>query len=52
MTYKLKPEHYQRLMDTLVLKRAATKEDVTDSVLMFVTTHSIAGQSLAIASGR
>jgi len=52
MTSKLKPEHYQRSMNTSALKRAATKEDVADAVLMFVKTDSITGQSLVIDSGR
>ncbi len=52
MTSKLRPEHYQRSMDSAALKRAATKEDVAEAVLMFIKTDSVTGQSLVIDAGR
>ena len=52
MTSKLRPEHYQRSMNSAVLKKAATKEDIAEAVVMFVKTDSITGQSLVIDCGR
>ncbi len=52
MTSKLRPEHYQRSLNSSALKRVATRDDVADAVVMFIKTDSITGQSLVIDSGR
>ena len=52
MTSKLRPEHYEKSMNSAALKKAATKEDIADAVVMFVQSDSITGQSLVIDCGR
>ncbi len=52
MTNNLAPEYTQASRDSVLLKRAADKDDVADAVLTFIKTDSITGQTLVVDAGK
>ena len=52
MTNNLSPEYTQQSRDSVLLKRAADKDDVADAILTFIKTDSITGQTLVVDAGK
>lgn len=52
MTNNLDPAYAQNARDTVLLRRAAAKEDVADQVVAFARTDSTTGQTVVIDAGR
>jgi 3-oxoacyl-[acyl-carrier protein] reductase len=51
MTENLTPEYAEMARNSVLLKRAADKDDVADAVLTLVRTDSITGQTLVVDAG-
>ncbi len=52
MSENLAPEYRQRAVSTVLLKRAADKDDIAEQVVTFCRTESTTGQTLVIDAGR
>ncbi len=52
MTSRLTEEHVKTSVSGAALKRAASKDDVADAVLLFCRTDSVTGQNLIVDAGR
>lgn len=52
MSENLAPEYRQRAVSTVLLQRAADKDDIAEQVVTFCRTESTTGQTLVIDAGR